>query len=403
MLKIAWRNLWRNKRRSLLVICSVVVGISATLVYDTLGRGMVLQMLNNQINTHYSHIEIHKKGYNDNKVVQNYIPNPDSIENLLRSNPHILHYSRRTMVYGLIRYASNSTGIYLTGVEPDKEPAITIIKSSVKRGTYLTGAKNEIVISQKLAEKLEVDTGNNVVVMVNTLQGPIGMETFVVTGIYKTGSAEFDKMYVYIPLQASQEILGLGNYIHEFATILDDTKNLAVVEDYLQSGTGKGIEVLNYKKLSPAMASYVDMYDQMMLIFYLIIGIAVMFGSSNAMLMSVMERIKEFGVLMSIGMRNMKIFRMILVEALMMGFIGTITGFLIGWLIYLPLSSSGIDFSFYAESLESWGVGSVMYPVLEIGSVLNSILVVPLAILIGALYAARRAIRLLPTEALRYV
>jgi ABC-type antimicrobial peptide transport system permease subunit len=106
---------------------------------------------------------------------------------------------------------------------------------------------------------------------------------------------------------------------------------------------------------------------------------------------------------MSIGMRNMKIFRMILLEALIMGLIGTISGFIIGYLVYLPLSSTGIDFSIYAKSLESWGVGSIMYPVLELGSILNSILVVPIAVLFGAVYAARRAIKLQPTEALRYV
>lgn len=403
MLKIAWRNLWRNKRRTLLVICSIIVGISATLVYDTLGRGMMLQMLNNQINTHYSHIQIHKKGYIDNKLVQNIIENPDSIDNLLKSDKNIMHYSRRTMVYGLIKYASNSSGIYLVGIEPDKEKHITVINSSIIRGRYLHEGKNEIVISKRLADKLEVDTGNNVVIMVNTLQGPIGMESFVITGIYQSSNSAFDKMYVYVPLNSSQELLGLGNNFHEFALLIDDLKNLTLVEANLESKLTTGIEVLNYKELIPMIASYIDMYDESMMIFYLIIGIAVMFGSSNAMLMSVLERIREFGVLMSIGMRNMKIFRMILLEALIMGLIGTISGFIIGYLVYLPLSSTGIDFSIYAKSLESWGVGSIMYPVLELGSILNSILVVPIAVLFGAVYAARRAIKLQPTEALRYI
>lgn len=403
MFKIAWRNLWRNRRRTLLVISSIVVGISATLVYDTFGRGMMLQMLNNQINTHYSHIQVHKKGYNDNKIVGNYIANQDSIVKILKSDENVLHYSRRTLVYGLIKYASNSSGIYLVGVEPEKERFITVIQKNLVRGKYITEGKNEIVISAKLADKLEVDTGNNIVVMVNTLDGPIGMESFVISGIYRSPNSEFDKMYVYIPLKSSQELLGLGDNIHEFAILAKDKQNIKEIEQRLESGLSTNYEVLNYKELIPVMAIYLDMYDEMMLTFYLIIGIAVMFGSSNAMLMSVMERIREFGVLMSLGMRNRKIFRMILLEALILGFIGTITGFIIGYLVYLPLSSSGIDFSFYAESLEKWGTGSIMYPVLEIGSILNSILVVPVAVLIGAIYAARRAIKLQPTEALRYV
>ncbi len=289
------------------------------------------------------------------------------------------------------------------GIDPGKEKNITVISRSILRGSYLSGIKNEIVISEKLAQKLEVDTGNNIVVMVNTLQGPIGMESFVISGIYRSPNSEFDKMYVYIPLKSSQELLGLGSRIHEFAMKTDDMGNIAAVAGRLESMLGKNMETLDFKELIPTMAYYVDMYDQMMLVFYLIIGIAVMFGSSNAMLMAVLERIREFGVLMSIGMRNMRIFRLILTEALIMGFLGTITGFLIGYLIYLPLSSSGIDFSIYAESLEKWGIGSVMYPVLELGSILNSILVVPLAVLAGALYAARKAIKLQPTEALRYV
>ena len=208
LFKLAWRNLWRNKRRSLIILLSVIVGIIAVNVLDGLMNGMINQMLFNQVNTNVSHVQIHKKGFKDNKLVQNYIPDYHRVEDAVKKDSLIKAYSKRVIAFGLVSSASNSTGVYINGIIPDDEAKVSIIKSSVSRGSYLSGGAHEILISEKLAEKLDVGIGDKIVIMSNTTEGNVGSDLFRITGLFKTFSSEFDKTNVYIPLHSAQQLLG---------------------------------------------------------------------------------------------------------------------------------------------------------------------------------------------------
>ena len=166
---------------------------------------------------------------------------------------------------------------------------------------------------------------------------------------------------------------------------------------------GSGYEVLTYKQLLPLLVMQVDVYKETIFIFYAIIGIAMMFGIINTMLMSVFERIHEFGVLMAVGMKNRRLFVMILLEAFLLGISGTVIGAVIGYLIYLPLADSGINLSAFADGLNSIGSGSVIYPILTPESIVSAIFVIPAIAVLGAIYPALRAARLDPITAIRHV
>ena len=136
LLKLAWRNIWRNKRRSIIVLTSVVVGIVAIIISDGLSNGMMSQMLFNQVRISKSHLQIHKTGFTDNKVIKNYIPDYKKVENALKQNKDIKAYSKRVVASGLLSSASNSSGVYINGIIPSEESKITIIKSSIIKGKY---------------------------------------------------------------------------------------------------------------------------------------------------------------------------------------------------------------------------------------------------------------------------
>jgi putative ABC transport system permease protein len=403
LLKIAWRNLWRNRRRSLIVLVSVIIGVVALIIMDALSIGMVEQMLENQIGSHTSHIQVHKNGFNDNKIIQNYLPDATATENAVKSIEGIKHYSPRVLTFGLLSSATSSSGVYLVGINSDKEEKVTKIKRSLVEGEYLSGKEREIVIGKRLAEKLGVELGDKVVAMATSLDGSVGSDVFRIVGLYQTFSSEFDKTTIYIPLRNAQRMLELGDKLTEFAIIVENTKLLDQIKSELKSKLGENYEVLTYRDLLPLLVMQIDLYKETIWIFYLIVGIAMVFGIINTMLMSVMERIREFGVLMAIGMKNARLFIMILIEAFILGIFGSALGVIAGIIIYYPLSISGIDLSLFAEGLTAFGSGAIIYPILTANSVINAVIIIPVVSMLGALYPAYKTIQLQPVSAIRHV
>ncbi|PKL88906.1 MAG: ABC transporter permease [Ignavibacteriae bacterium HGW-Ignavibacteriae-2] len=403
LFKLAWRNIWRNKRRSFIVFISVIVGVNAMLFMDGMSNGMLSQILFNEISLNVSHIQIHKNGFTDNKMVQNYMPDYENVEKIIITNKSIRYYSKRIVTFGLLSSAANSTGIYLNGIEPENEQNVSRIKSSIIEGKYLSGNSGEIVIGKKLAEKLQVELGDKVVALANTSDGSIGSDVFRIVGIYKSPSSEFDKSYVYIPITNAQTMLNLQNKIHEFAIITNNYNSANIIRDKLRETLSGSYEVLSYEDLLPFVIIQLDMYKESLFVINLIISLALIFGIINSMLMSVFERIREIGVLMSIGMRNGKIFLMILIEAFTIGTAGTIIGVISGYLINIPFSTFGINLSVFAQSLESFAVGAILYPKLSVENFVMILLMIPLISILGALYPAYKAIKLEPVYAIRYI
>ncbi|RMG67075.1 MAG: ABC transporter permease, partial [Calditrichaeota bacterium] len=399
LVKVAWRNLWRNWRRSAIVLASMVVGVAALIWIDALNLGMLRQMLNNQIGAHTAHLQIHRAGFRDNPVVQNAMENPQAVESLLKNDPRIAGYSRRVLTFSMITSPMNASGVTLVGVEPDREPTVTYIARSIVAGSYLSGAKGEILISRRLAEKMDLRLGEKVVAMATALDGTINSDLYRVVGIYQTHSAQFDRTHVYITLSDARRLLGLTHQIMEVAVRLKDLDRLEAVQRDYQRRLGAGFEVLSFRDLLPLLVAMLDVFREMMSVFYLLVGIAMVFGIINTLLMSVMERVPEIGVLMAVGMRGSQIFKMVVLEAFLLGLLGTVLGMALGLAVCLPLAHSGLNLSMFKESLTSFGAGAVIYPALSIGTFVMAGLLVPTFSVLGAMYPAYRAVRLQPVEA----
>ena len=403
LIKIAWRNIWRNRRRSAIVLLSVIVGVVALIFTDGLTNGMMRQMLFNQVSTNIAHIQIHKKGFIDNKMVQNYLPDKEKAESILKETSMIKAYSERVITFGLLSSPTNSSGVYINGINPEDEAKVSIINESIIKGNFLNGRERSIVLGEKLAEKLDVGIGDKVVAMSNTPEGNIGSELFRVAGIFETFSSDFDKSNIYIPITTAQRMLDIQNKIHEIAIVLDDYQNADAVRNSIRKNLSDNYEVLSYKDILPLLLMQMDLYKESMMIINMIIGLALIFGIINTMLMAVFERINEFGVLMSIGMKNYKIFLMVVYEALFIGTIGTLIGIIFGIMIHIPLSIYGIDFSIFSESLSSLGVGSIIYSDISYTNLISLLVMIPFISVLGAIYPASKAIKLEPVYAIRYV
>ncbi|HAV24283.1 MAG TPA: ABC transporter permease [Bacteroidetes bacterium] len=401
--RLAWRNLWRNPRRSVVVLSSLVVGVVAAVVMDTVSRGMVQQVLENQIGSHVAHIQIHRKGFHENPEIRSTVPDADKVRKVLTGTPGLRAFSERVVSFGLLSGAATSSGVSLIGVNPEAEKKITTISASITKGVQLSGHPNEVLIGEALAEKMGVGVGDKLVGMSSATDGHVGSEMFRVAGLYKTVSSEFDKSFVFAPLPNIQQVLTLGSEVSEFAILLDDRERVEEVQSRLKSELGGAYEVLTYAEILPILVMQVEVTAQSMVIFYAIIGCALIFGIVNTMLMSVFERIREFGVLKAVGMKDGRLFRMIVLEASLLGILGTVIGFLLGYAIYLWLAKDGLDLSAFSEGLESWGVGAVVYPLLTWDVLANALIVIPLFAVLGSLYPAYRAVKLEPVKAMKYV
>jgi putative ABC transport system permease protein len=208
---------------------------------------------------------------------------------------------------------------------------------------------------------------------------------------------------VYVPIRTAQRMLAMGDRISEVVLLTTNVSLLPQMSEALAKTLGEEYEVTTYRELLPALMAILDVREQAMGVYYLIIGIATIFGIINTLLMSVFERIREFGVLMATGMKDGMVFSMILLEALVLGIVGTIVGLIAGLMVYIPLWKYGLDLSAFAEGLSWIGVSTIVYPLLSPDALLRIVLIIPFISVMAALYPATKAVRLVPVRAIYYL
>jgi putative ABC transport system permease protein len=403
LITLAWRNIWRNKRRSAIVLLSVVVGYAALVFLDGLTTGMVNQMLDNRIGIYTADLEVHRAGFLDNMVLANRISTPGEVESALNTTDGVASYSARVLTFGMINSASGSAGVTLIGVDPAKEAAVTTIANMVASGKYLSGADREILVSERLAGKLGVGIGDKIVGMASGLDEEIGSELFRVVGLYRTNDSGFDDTHAYVSMADAQRMLSLGSGVMEFAVKCRSAGALDGVRAALSEKLGSGYDVSTYRDLLPLFVIQLGVYREMMLVIYAIVSLAIVLGIVNTMLMAVYERIHEFGVLFAIGMSRGRVFSMVVLEALSLGVLGTALGVAAGAAVTAPFMRAGIDLSMFQESLTAFGSGAVIHPQLTPEALFAAALLVPLVSVLGALYPGYMAVKLEPAQAIRYI
>jgi ABC-type lipoprotein release transport system permease subunit len=382
---------------------SIIVGVAAMNWTDGLARGFMKQMLVNQLGVHTAHLQIHARGFNDNKVVQNYMLESNLVIALLEQMPAVKQFSPRIIAFGLLSSASSSAGVSIVGIDPDKEAGITTIHKDIIEGKYLSGDPHEIVLSKRLAKTLDVGLGDRIVTMASTIDGTVGSEMFRVVGLYQSASISFEKMYIYVPIATAQQMLHVADRIAEVAVVAENIDSVGAIQKASASKLGTKYEVLSYRDLLPFLVSQIEMMDSMIVIFYVLIGAAMIFGIINTLLMSVFERIHEFGVLKSIGMKNGYVFSMIEIEAMLLGIVGSVIGTAIGVSVVSIVEKTGLNLTVFSEGLAAFGSGAILYPVLDWGSVALEIVVILFICMLAAIYPARRAMKLEPVQAIYYV
>jgi putative ABC transport system permease protein len=468
---ISWKNIWRSKSRSMVVIISVTLGIISGVMLIGIMTGWIEERLHGAIYNEVSHVQIHNKEYLKNEEVNLTVNDTAALSGVIRSLPEVSGWVKRTRMIAMANTSWGNTGVLIYGVDPYKEKQVTEIwkKIIAGAGEYLDETKpGNIVISDKTAEilklkqyiitgevvnslksgkvpgavlskletlkdiryrspkdfrealkgqlkKKELDNYGNLVIdkaldyrIRNKIQITVTDEagdpvqgTFRVCGIYKTTNTSFDQAAVFVDSKELAKLYGgKGVLLHEVAILLNDIEKTDLVKEKL-TGISPDNEVSTWKELAPDAAL---MNDYMVFYYILFIGIimlALAFGIINTMMMTILERTKELGMLMAIGMNRKKIFSMIMLETVFLTMVGAVAGMLSGWGLIHLLGKTGIHFSSWGEGFEEWGFAATVYPVITGNHFILITIMVIVTAIISSIWPARKALKLNPIETLR--
>ncbi len=405
LLKIAWRNIWRNPRRTWVLISSIAMGILGYLGTTSFSRGFLRQMVESTIDLHGGHIMVSAKGFQQNPQIRLFIPNPEEIAGQLAQMPGIV-FAPLVSFQGMISSSESAAGVSINGVDPAREPQITVISRSIVQGHYLDGdaARHEILIGEALAEKLNVRVGEKVVLMVSDLENNINSGAYRIVGLYRTVSPDFDKAYVYLRQREAQELAGYTHQVTSFSIRLrDDARLEPVMAQLRERFRGQKLEVLSWKDRNPLLVLSIEAYDNSVVVIVVILFIAIAFSIVNSFLMVIYERIHELGIMMANGVPPRRIRTMLYVEAWFITFLGTLAGLLLSAAILGYLGHFGLDLTAFAKGLGKFGVGAIVYPDVAAFDVIVGLGVIFVVVVLSVIYPALKASRFEVVDAIRFV
>ncbi len=397
---LAWRNLWRNHRRTLVMLAAIVVGVWAMILFGALMRGMLDEMVRGGLNSLPGEVQIHNPQYRDDPSIENSMAPPAGELLASLDRAPITAWTARIKVPGMLASERDNRGLMLLGVDPAGEVALGFDPKDIVEGRFLESASDRgIVIGRRMAERLETELGKRVVVMSQDLNNEVADRGVRVVGIFRARLQADEESRAWLGRDAMQELLGAGDAVSEIAVTGNDYK---AVDDWWQGlaeSAGPELETLPWQQLQPFLDSMFRAQGSVNAVLTVIIFLALSFGLVNTLVMAVFERVREIGLMMALGMKPASVMYQVLLESLYLLALGLIIGNVLAVATLWPMRN-GIDISVVGEGLEMAGMGSTLYPVLAWQDMLGSTLIVLILGLLASLLPAWRASRLDPVQAL---
>ncbi|UCG61012.1 MAG: ABC transporter permease [Candidatus Zixiibacteriota bacterium] len=403
-MKLAWRNVLRNKRRTFIAGIAIGVGLAALISMDALIIGMEKNMIKSATGSFMGEGQIHREDFRKAFEVERTIADLEQVVAGLEQEPLVENFTLRTLAFGMISSPANVSSVSMVGVDPSTEPYLSEIDDVMVEGSYFDGEgdiSRQILIGAKLAELLEVGLGDRVVMTVAQAEtGDLAQEMFRISGIYYFKSLELDQGMAFVRLDKAQQMLGLEGRVHQIALKFHDS-NVGRDGDhpFWSMYSQNGNEALSWTRLMPTLESVLDLSQWATLILGVILFAVVALGIINTLFMSLYERMFEFGVLRAVGTRPVALGRLILFEAGALALIAICMGMALGFIITYLLSTFGIDYS----GIEYAGVTfrKLLYPVMQPRQFIEFPIYVFLFTVLVGLYPATYAARLTPARAMR--
>ncbi len=405
-LKLCWKNIWRNKRRTLLTVNAIGVGVMALVGLHNYYDNFHEQLIENVVSYHSGHLLITRPGYDTNKPPSLYIKNPAAIERWLHYRPEIKTFSPHILGQGMLSSPRGSASVWIKGIDPKRERRASKVASRITHGRFLEGGKGKpMVIGKQLAKMLKVKLGSKVVVMTQAVDGSIGNDLFYITGIFDTQS-DLDSTEAMVREEDARALLGLPKHaVHQISVILkQDTTLEQVQRDFTAEFGGPGIQMLGWREVQKHITAMIELNKAVNRILMGVILIIAALGIINSILMSILERTREFGVMLAVGTTREEVIKMVVTETLLLIFVGLFFGNSLGILLTLYFGKFGFDLNWLTSKrliINGALFDTVSYPTVRFS---NSLLITGLILAVSFIIAfvpARQISKLRAVKALR--
>lgn len=401
-LSLAWRNVWRNKMRSMLIAASVSIGLFAGLFVLGLYAGMMRARVRTVIDAEVAHLQLHDPRFKSDYDPSFTLTRLEETMAVLKRMSSVRYIASRSIAQGMLATTTGTAGVQINGIDMEAENNVSQMNKKIIEGQGLTvEKKNGILIGKKQAAKMKLKVGSKLVLTFTDRELNITAGAFRISGIYETVNAPLDERNVFVNQSTLNRYLDTEGESHEIAIILHRDEDVDAVKQTLQR-TFPEYSIKDWRDNSPETDLMVGVVDQYSAIMMVIIMISLAFGIANTMLMSVLERTREIGMLSALGMNQLRVFMLVLSETVMLTLAGVPVGLTVAWLVIYYYARVGIDISsFSGEAMSGFGFGSVIYPEFPTDSLGLVMMIVVSTALISSLFPSLKAIKLQPSEALR--
>lgn len=402
ILKLTWRNLWRNKRRTFITMASVTFALVLAVAMQSFQRGIFDNLVKNIVSFYYGYIQLHNKGYWDERIIDNgFIPD-DSLLLRLQKIKGVTKVAPRLETFVLASAGNTTKGAMLVGTDPKRENDFSQLQAKLVSGEYFSSNEESAILGEGLSERLTIKTGDTIVILSQGYQGTLAAGKYRVKGIARFGSPDLNNRIIYLPLAATQAFLNAEGLLTSLSFGIEQPEKMIPIKEQIDLMAGMSYEVMTWKELMPEIANHIRADGSSFYIFtgilYLIIG----FGIFGTILMMATERRYEFGMLIAIGMPKLRLGITVLIETIWITITGVLAGVLISWPVVSWFSKNPIRISGkMADVYERFGFealfpASVHLPIF----IMQSLTVLIIAFLLG-LYPVWYVYKLHPVTAMK--
>lgn len=405
-LRLAWRNVWRHRRRTLLVVLAISFTLALMMVYDGLIAGFDMAIYGNAIKILGGNIQIHAAGYHTETGQMPLLPLADdsAVLKAAQSLPELMVAARRINTGGLVTNRTGAFGVTITGIEPEKEASVLLVSQHVTSGRYLTAADGDaIFIGKGLADEMDLQVGDRITLAGSAAHSQTRKRTMTVIGIYDVGMPDIEKRGLFMSLAEAQDLFGLGGASTEVVLYLKTLGDEPALIRTMQAGL-PGYEFGSWQTEFPELETAINTKGGVMNMFGIVMLLIAGIGILNLLLMAVYERTREIGLLSAFGMRPAQISLLFVLEGGLMGLIGVILGVGIGLLSNWSMAQVGLDFTSYQNAASYMAlITTKVYPSLGLEQIWLRVVIALLVSVIASLLPAVEAAQSEPAQALHYV
>ena len=399
---LAWRNLWRNYRRTFIMLAAIGIGVWAMIFMTAFMRGMVNEMVRDGIKALPGHVQVHNPNFLDDPSIANLIPAPSKAFTAALDQTGAI-WTTRIRVPAVITSERDSRGVTLIGVEPERESEISFVAGDIVEGRFLESPDDRgVIVGRKLIDTLETDLGKRVVVMTQDPENEIAERGFRIVGVFDAKIESYEESMIFVGQATLQKMLQIGDQISEIAITGDDYRNVEALFAEISGAIDVNAEAKPWYELDNYLGTMLGVMDGFVLVWIIVIFLALSFGLVNTLVMAVFERIREIGLMLALGMKPRMILGQIVVESLFLLVMGLAIGNLLA-VVSVEMLADGVDLSGVAEGLEMFGSSSVLYPELTTSDMMTANVIVIVLGFIASLSPAWRASRLDPIRAITKV